>query len=74
MILFDTDHLSVLMRTTNSGYAQITQNMVASSDQEFRVCAINLEEHMRGWLAAIPRHADPLRQIPSYERLVELVE
>jgi tRNA(fMet)-specific endonuclease VapC len=74
MILFDTDHLSVLMRTTNSGYAQITQSMIASSDQEFCVCAINLEEHMRGWLAAIARHTEAPRQVPAYERLVELVE
>jgi tRNA(fMet)-specific endonuclease VapC len=48
--------------------------MVTSTDQEFCACAISVEEHMRGWLAAIARHTETVRQVPAYERLIELFE
>ena len=69
MILLDTDHLTVLKYPESPACARLTSRMAASSDPDFATTIVNVEEQMRGWLAAIRRHNDPHRQIISYRRL-----
>jgi tRNA(fMet)-specific endonuclease VapC len=73
VILLDTDHVNVL-QSRGVQVAALTGRMSASLDQDFGVAAITLEEQMRGWLALIHRHNNVHKQIPAYERLVDLFE
>jgi tRNA(fMet)-specific endonuclease VapC len=74
MILFDSDHLSILQHPENPQYARLTAAMDQSSDADFATTAISLEEQMRGWLAAINRTRNVLDQPRYYARLTGLVD
>lgn len=75
MLLLDTDHLTVLRYREHSLHAQLVERLNASADPRIVVCVISLEEQLRGWLAEIRRRAnDPLRQVPVYSQLVDLVD
>ncbi|MGA2065495.1 MAG: type II toxin-antitoxin system VapC family toxin [Thermoguttaceae bacterium] len=71
MILLDTDHINIL-QSLGPQAAALRANMAASADQEFATTAITVEEQMRGWLALVHRYSDVQRQVPAYERLVDL--
>lgn len=77
MIILDTDHLSVFARSEGTAATKLRQRIIdhhRSTGELFAVTAISLEEQMRGWLARIGGQRDALRQVESYERLVELVD
>ena len=74
MIVFDTDHLSILQYPENPHYERLVQAMDRSADTDFRTTAIALEEQMRGWLAAIHRTRDVHDQTKYYDRLTALVD
>ena len=74
MIVLDTDHVVVLKYPESPRHAALMANMNASPDQDFATTAITIEEQMRGWLALIRRSGDVHKQIPAYERLVELFD
>jgi tRNA(fMet)-specific endonuclease VapC len=48
--------------------------LAASSDRDIATTIVNAEEQMRGWLAEINRVRAVHQQIPSYERLVKLLD
>ena len=74
MIILDTDHVVVLKYEGSPQAAALSTNMAASFDQDFAIAAVTAEEQMRGWLALIHRSPDVHRQLPAYERLVELFD
>ena len=73
MIILDTDHLSALQyRAAPSAFALQTR-LESLSPDEIATTAISVEEQMRGWLGLIRRYPDVHRQVPSYERLIRLL-
>jgi tRNA(fMet)-specific endonuclease VapC len=75
MILFDTDHLSILTNQNDAAYSTLVQRMVVSFDHDFAVSIISLEEQVRGWLADIARqNANARRQVVPYDRFQKVLE
>jgi tRNA(fMet)-specific endonuclease VapC len=74
MIVFDTDHLTILEHPESPQYSRLTAAMDRSVDKEFAATSISLEEQMRAWLAAIHRTRAVHDQILYYTRLTGLVE
>src|SRR5687768_1842131 len=71
MIVFDTDHLSV-MAMLGPRAEQINRRRLRSPDQDFAITIVSIEEQMRGWLAEIHRRKISEQLIP-YSRLNRLV-
>lgn len=74
MIVFDSDHLSILQHPESPQYERLIQALEKSTEQEVATTVISLEEQMRGWLAAINRTRDAQHQTRYYSRLAGLVE
>lgn len=74
MIVFDTDHLSILEYPETPKYSLLTGAMDRCNDRHFATTSVTLEEQMRGWLAAIHRTRDVHGQILYYTRLTGLIE
>jgi tRNA(fMet)-specific endonuclease VapC len=74
MIVFDTDHLSIIQFPEHPQYERLVAAIDGSSDIDIVATAISLEEQMRGWLAAINRARDVQKQIPYYSRLTRMVD
>ena len=72
MILLDTDHLTLLKYLESERCQHLREKLVASPDQNIGTTVINVEEQMRGWLAAIARERRTARQIPAYRELAGL--
>lgn len=72
MILLDSDHLSVLRYRSGDRAARLAARLVASGDAVVGTTVVNVEEAMRGWLAAVAKERDPVRQVPAYRELAEL--
>ena len=74
MILLDTDHLTVLRYRTSDRAARLTERLAAvpTADGPIGTTVVNVEEAMRGWLAAVAKERQPHRQIPAYRELAEL--
>ena len=74
MILLDTDHLSVLKYTDNERYARLHGRLLAAAPEPIGTTIVNVEEQMRGWLAAIAKERTLLRQITTYRELADLFD
>ncbi len=76
MILLDTDHLTVLKYRTGERAIRLNARLqIASSEGKMiGTTAISVEEQMRGWLSAIAKERNPLRQIAPYRDLIGLIE
>ncbi len=73
MILLDSDHLSVLKFRTSPRARQLADRLaIAVSDGPIGTTAVNIEESMRGWLAAIAKERQFQRQIFAYRELADL--
>lgn len=72
MILFDTDHLSVLAFPGPLS-DRLASRMEASPDQHFAIPVAGAEEQMRGWLAAIKSKRAIHDQLLPYQRLAEMI-
>jgi tRNA(fMet)-specific endonuclease VapC len=72
VILFDTDHLSVLA-FPGPASERLAQRMEESADQHFAIPVAAAEEQMRGWLAAIGRQRSIYDQLLPYERLAMMI-
>lgn len=72
MILLDSDHLTVLRYKSGERALRLTKRLVDSGDPIIGTTVANVEEAMRGWLAAIAKERDARRQIPAYRELGEL--
>jgi tRNA(fMet)-specific endonuclease VapC len=72
VILFDSDHLSVLAFPGPLS-ERLAKRMEASADQQFAIPVAGAEEQMRGWLAAIKRCRSIYDQLLPYERLADMI-
>src|SRR5205807_7412859 len=72
MIVFDTDHLSILQRPESTTCQHLVGKMRASADADFAATVISLEEQMRGWLAAIHGARSAPKQIFCYSQLLRM--
>lgn len=61
MILLDSDHLSVLRFRTSDRALRLAGRLALSNDPVIGTTVANVEEAMRGWLAAIAKERLPLR-------------
>jgi tRNA(fMet)-specific endonuclease VapC len=73
MILLDTDHFSPLVFSASSGHSRLTAHMASSTDRDFAITVISVEEEFRGWMAKIKRLRDFYQEIPIYGQLIKLV-
>ena len=64
MILLDTDHLTVLKYTDSERYARLHGRLLAAAPELIGTTIVNVEEQMRGWLAAIAKERTLLRRSP----------
>ena len=72
MIILDSDHLSIL-RYRDSARAQSLANRLAvATEMPVATSIANVEEAMRGWLAALAKERRIERQIFAYRELSEL--
>ena len=69
MILFDTDHLSILRMPTSLRRTRLVEKMALSLEKRFCIPVIAVEETMRGWLAAIAKERFVQRQVLAYREL-----
>ncbi len=74
MIILDTDHFTIVQYADDSRYPILRQRLVDSPDQWIATTVVTAEEQLRGWLAEVNRWRDVRRQMPAYERLMDVVE
>lgn len=72
MIVFDTDHLSILQHPGSPACDRLLDVMRSSLDRGFAATVVSLEEQMRGWLAAIRRARSELKQTQPYAHLLRM--
>jgi tRNA(fMet)-specific endonuclease VapC len=66
MILLDTDHLTVLRFRAGERCVRLVARMDAARDEIFGTTIINVAEQVKGWLAAINKERDAVRQVTGY--------
>lgn len=69
MIVFDTDHASVLQRSGSDRHGRLVDRMRANRAERFAVSIVSVEEQVRGWLASIAKERLAVRQVPGYREL-----
>jgi tRNA(fMet)-specific endonuclease VapC len=74
VILLDTDHLTVLKYSESDRYARLSGRLLAVSPQVIGTTIVNVEEQMRGWLAAIAKEKTLSRQMTAYRELTDLFD
>jgi tRNA(fMet)-specific endonuclease VapC len=74
VILLDTDHFSALKYRANSRRDALLQRMEQSTDSDFALTPITLEEQTRGWLAKIHAAKSTPAQVPWYALLTGLFQ
>ena len=74
MILLDSDHLTVLKYRGSERYIRLTERLQAAANQAVGTTFINVEEQMRGWLAAIAKERQISRQVSAYRELAGLFD
>jgi tRNA(fMet)-specific endonuclease VapC len=74
LILLDTDHLTVLKYTDSERYVRLHGRLLAAAPELIGTTIVNVEEQMRGWLAAIAKEKKLLRQITAYRELTDLFD
>jgi tRNA(fMet)-specific endonuclease VapC len=74
VILLDTDQLTVLKYTDSERYLRLHGRLIAAAPELIGTTIVNLEEQMRGWLAAIAKERTLLCQIAAYRELTDMVD
>ena len=74
MILLDTDHLSVLRFRQGERCARLIARMEAAPNEDFGTTIVNVAEQMKGWLAAVNKERQTIRQGSAYRELARLIE
>jgi tRNA(fMet)-specific endonuclease VapC len=70
-MLLDTDHVTVLKMPPGDRRTRLVERMTRHADAVF-VPVIVVEETMRGWMAALAKERDALRQVFAYRELGSL--
>jgi tRNA(fMet)-specific endonuclease VapC len=70
------DHFSVLKYRTGERAIRLNAKLqiVSVQGRIIGTTAINVEEQMRGWLSAIAKERNPVRQVAPYRDLIGLFE
>ena len=71
MLILDTDHLTEYQKGTSAEALRLRKRL-DEAGEPFGTTIITVEEVMRGWMAAIRRTSDPVRQINFYRQLRQL--
>jgi tRNA(fMet)-specific endonuclease VapC len=71
MIILDSDHLSIL-RCQSARAERLTECLDQTPIRPIGTSIVNVEEAMRGWLAAIAKERQIDRQLLAYRELGEL--
>jgi len=71
MLILDTDHLVEYQKGTSPQALRLKERL-EQAGEPFATTIITVEEVMRGWLAAVRRTTDPVRQVSAYGRLRHL--
>ncbi len=74
MILFDTDHVSILRMPASVRRSRLVERIALASREVFGIPIVAVEETMRGWLAAIAKERTAQRQVFAYRELGSLFE
>lgn len=74
MILPDTDHLSVLELPGGDRRTRLVARLALAGDETVGTTIVNVEEQMRGWMAAVAKERLPSRQVRAYHRLAGLFD
>jgi tRNA(fMet)-specific endonuclease VapC len=74
MILLDSDHLTVLKYRGSERYIRLTERLQAAAEEQVGTTIVNIEEQMRGWLAAVAKERNVIRQVPPYRELGNLID
>ena len=72
MILLDSNHLSILRYRTSASALRLTNRLTAAEEGSIGTTIANVEESMRGWMAAIAKERVIRRQTSAYRELAEL--
>lgn len=76
MIALDSDHLTVLKYKDSDRAIRLTGRLAlaAAGGERITTTVANVEEQMKGWLAAIARERKPRRQVGPYRDLTTLLD
>jgi tRNA(fMet)-specific endonuclease VapC len=74
MILLDTDHLTVLQVPDSERRQRLLARLALVTDELIGTTIVNVEEQMRGWLAAIAKDRQARRQVGAYRELGRLFD
>jgi tRNA(fMet)-specific endonuclease VapC len=74
VILLDTDHLSILEIPGSDRRTHLVARLALVGDEVIGTTIVNVEEQMRGWIAAIAKERKAHRQVRAYRRLADLFE
>ena len=72
MILLDSDHLSALRYRSGTRAIRLTHRLSSTTEVPIGTTTTDVEEAMRGWMAAIAKERLVPRQIPAYRKLAAL--
>src|SRR4051794_38103831 len=74
MILLDTDHLTVLKYLDSARCRDLQARLADAQEEVVATTIVNVEEQMRGWLAAVARERQVDRQVLAYRELADLFQ
>ena len=69
MILFDTNHVSILRMPPSERRTRLIERIALARNELFGIPIVVVEETMRGWLAAIAKERLAQRQVSAYREL-----
>jgi len=73
VIYLDTDHLTILKYRSSDRALRLTGRLTLAGEA-VGTTVVNVEEQMRGWLAAIAKERLPRRQVAPYRDLAGLFD
>ena len=72
MILLDSDHLTALKYTTGERSVRLRGRLAEASGEVLGTTVVNVEEQMKGWIAAVAKERQVRRQMSAYRELARL--
>lgn len=69
MVILDTGHLTIIQRQNEPAYSHLRLRLRQVTSEEVGTTIVNVEEQMRGWLAAIRRSRRLKQEIVAYRQL-----
>lgn len=74
MVVLDTDHLSILERSTHPGSLILRAHLTHLAPDEVVTTIINYEEQMRGWMMYLTQTRSAAQQVAAYHRLLQQLD